>query len=177
MRGKAAARNAAGIEPAVARVRYRSRQAPAVECPGPPLRPSGCRERLSRRRAGGSASRSASLRPSVPVAPLPPGGPHGPPLAGTAGSPRGVGALGRPRPERTAALLEHPRARNSADAAPRVARCATARVLRCAAVANRPACAIAPARCAPPHPAREPIAALRAAQDCGTAKPEASPTT
>ena len=33
----------------------RSRQAPAVECPGPPLRPSGCRERLSRCRASGSA--------------------------------------------------------------------------------------------------------------------------
>ena len=38
---------------------------------------------------------------------------------------------------------------------------ATARALRCAAVANRPACAIAPARCAPPRPAREPKPAAK----------------
>ena len=54
MRGKNAARNAAGIKPAVAvvpslRVAALRHVGARRECPGPPLRPAGYRARLNRR--------------------------------------------------------------------------------------------------------------------------------
>jgi len=145
----------AGIEPAIARVPPLGRrhvEATAVECPGPPLRPAGCRAHLNRRRqwrlaseprGGGSASPRPPLnrsgRPAAPFAALRRPGPYWPGARGDrATRPEASGRLRCARSLRPALSLRCLRCRQLCSGSPARTPLASLRRKGCAqAVADR----------------------------------------